>query len=123
MKWRIDRGAACSSSSSVFIDMPNEVSTLDYQITKSGADYEFSGSRKPLEKHRANITAVSGLYHPHGMGHHHNCSKIWLTGGKLGQGDRHTISVDQLLVLQEMVGEYFRHRVNGISDSDAVSFL
>ena len=27
----------------------------------------------------ANITPISGLYHPNGMGHHHNCSTIWLT--------------------------------------------
>lgn len=82
---------------SVFIYMPNGVNTLDYQITAAGADYEFSKSLKPLEKHRANITPISGLYHPRGLGHHHNCSKIWLTGGKLGQADRNTISVDQLM--------------------------
>jgi hypothetical protein len=70
---------------------------LDYQITAAGADYTFSKSLKPLEKHRASITPISGLHHPHGLGQHHNCSKIWLTGGKLGQADRNTISVDQLM--------------------------
>jgi hypothetical protein len=29
------------------------------------------------------------------LGHHHNCIKIWLTGGRLGPSDRNTISVDQ----------------------------
>ena len=82
---------------SVFIYMPNGVNTIDYQITKTGAGYEFSTSLKPLEKHRANISPISGLYHPHGLGHQHDCSKIWLTGGKLGQADRNTISVDQLM--------------------------
>lgn len=82
---------------SVFIYLPNGVNTLDYQITKSGADYTFSKSLLPLEKHRANITPISGLYHPHGLGHHHNCSSIWLTGGKIGQSERNTISVDQLM--------------------------
>jgi hypothetical protein len=82
---------------SVFIYMPNGVNTLDYQITAAGADYTFSKSLKPLEKHRASITPISGLHHPHGLGQHHNCSKIWLTGGKLGQADRNTISVDQLM--------------------------
>ena len=82
---------------SVFIYLPNGVNTIDYQITKAGAGYEFSKSLSPLEKHRQNITPISGLYHPHGLGHHHNCSKIWLTGGKLGQADRNTISVDQLM--------------------------
>ncbi|MFT5525367.1 MAG: hypothetical protein ACI9G1_001367 [Pirellulaceae bacterium] len=82
---------------SVFIYLPNGVNTLDYQITKAGADYEFSKSLQSLEKHRADITPISGLYHPTGLGNHHNCSRIWLTGGKLGQADRNTISVDQLM--------------------------
>ena len=89
--------AAARPRRSVFIYMPNGVNTLDYQITQAGADYEFSQSLQPLEKHRVNITPISGLHHPHGLGHHHNCSKIWLTGGKLGQADRNTISVDQLM--------------------------
>ncbi len=88
---------AAKPKRSVFIYMPNGVNTLDFQVTKAGANYEFSKSLRPLEKHRANITPISGLYHPHGLGHHHNCSKIWLTGGKLGQADRNTISVDQLV--------------------------
>lgn len=82
---------------SVFIYLPNGVNTLDYQITKAGAGYAFSKSLTPLEKHRANITPISGLHHPNGLGHHHNCSRIWLTGGKLGPSDRNTVSVDQLM--------------------------
>jgi hypothetical protein len=82
---------------SVFIYLPNGVNTLDYQILQTGADYKFSKSLLPLEKHRADITPISGLYHPHGLGHHHNCSTIWLTGGKIGQSERNTISVDQLM--------------------------
>lgn len=82
---------------SVFIYLPNGVNTIDFQITQAGADYQFSKSLLPLEKHRANITPLSGLYHPHGLGHHHNCSSIWLTGGKIGPSERNTISVDQLM--------------------------
>ena len=82
---------------SVFIYLPNGVNTIDFQITKAGADYTFSKALKPLEKHRANITPISGLHHPHGLGHHHNCQKIWLTGGKVGTTERNTISVDQLM--------------------------
>jgi len=82
---------------SVFIYLPNGVNTIDFQITQAGADYAFSKSLKPLEKQRANITPISGLHHPHGLGHHHNCSSIWLTGGKIGQSERNTISVDQLM--------------------------
>lgn len=82
---------------SVVIYMPNGVNTLDYQITKTGPDYKFSKSLKPLEKHRANITPISGLYHPNGLGRAHDVRKNWLTGGKLGQADRNTIAVDQLM--------------------------
>ena len=80
---------------SVFIYIPNGVNTLDYQITAAGEDYAFSRTLKPLEKHRQSITPISGLHHPGGLGHHHNCQKIWLTGGQLGPTDRNTISVDQ----------------------------
>jgi len=80
---------------SVFIYIPNGVNTLDYQITTPGADFEFSRTLKPLEKLRHVVTPISGLHHPGGLGHHHNCQKIWLTGGKLGPSDRNTISVDQ----------------------------
>lgn len=80
---------------SAFIYIPNGVNTLDYQITTPGENYDFSRTLKPLEKHRRVVTPISGLHHPGGLGHHHNCQKIWLTGGKLGPSDRNTISVDQ----------------------------
>ena len=80
---------------SAFIYLPNGVNTLDYQITSDGPDYTFSRSLKPLEKHRKVVTPISGLHHPGGLGHHHNCQKIWLTGGKLGPSDVNTISIDQ----------------------------
>lgn len=86
---------AASPRRSAFIYIPNGVNTLDYQITTPGADYTFSRSLKPLEEHRSVITPISGLHHPGGLGHHHNCQKIWLTGGQLGPTDRNTISVDQ----------------------------
>lgn len=78
-----------------FTYIPNGVNTLDFQITSPGEDFEFSRTLKPLEKHRRVVTPISGLHHPGGLGHHHNCQKIWLTGGKLGPSDRNTISVDQ----------------------------
>ena len=80
---------------SVFIYIPNGVNTLDYQITTPGKDFKFSRTLQPLEKLRNFVTPISGLHHPGGLGHHHNCQKIWLTGGKLGPSDRNTISVDQ----------------------------
>ncbi|MCB1061887.1 MAG: DUF1552 domain-containing protein [Verrucomicrobiae bacterium] len=83
-----------------FIYLPNGVNTLDYQILQSGADYQFSKGLKPLERHRANITPISGLHHPHGLGHHHNCQSIWLTGAEVGQGKRNSVSLDQLIAEQ-----------------------
>ena len=80
---------------SVFIYLANGVHSLNYQITTAGKDYQFSRSLKPLEKHRAVITPISGLHHPGALSHHHNCINVWLTGGKLGPSDRNTISVDQ----------------------------
>ena len=80
---------------SAFIYLANGVHSLNYQITTPGKDYQFSRSLKPLEKHRQVITPISGLHHPGGLGHHHNCISLWLTGGKLGPSDRNTISVDQ----------------------------
>jgi len=91
----------------VFIYLPNGVNTLDYQILKDGPDYEFSRSLKPLEKHRANITPISGLHHPNGLGNHHGCQTIWLTGGEIGQGKRNTVSLDQLIA--EKTAEHTRY--------------
>lgn len=82
---------------SVFIYLPNGVNTLEYQMTTAGKDYQMSKPLQALAKHRDIITPISGLYHPNGLGHHHNCSSIWLTGGKIGQSERNTISVDQLM--------------------------
>jgi hypothetical protein len=92
---------------SAFIYLANGVNTLDYQITKAGEDYEFTRSLKPLEKFRDVITPISGLHHPGGLGHHHNCIKIWLTGGKLGPTDRNTISVDQKM--SEVTAQHTRY--------------
>jgi hypothetical protein len=82
---------------SVFIYLPNGVNTHAYQMPTAGAEYQLSTPLQSLAKHRDVITPISGLYHPHGLGHHHNCSSIWLTGGKIGQSERNTISVDQLM--------------------------
>ena len=84
----------------VFIYIPNGVNTLDYQILETGADYTFSRSLKPLERHRQNITPISGLHHPNGIGHHHGCQSIWLTGAEIGQGKRNSISLDQAIAEQ-----------------------
>lgn len=85
---------------SVFIYLPNGVNTLTYQIQQAGKGYELTSPLKSLEKHRANITPISGLYHPNGIGQAHECDKIWLTGAKISQEGgafRNTVSADQLM--------------------------
>ena len=90
-------GEAIKARRSVFIYLPNGVNTVAYQIREAGPGYTMSAPLAGLEKHRANITPFSGLHHPNALGMHHNCRRNWLTGGKLGQADRNTISVDQLM--------------------------
>jgi len=84
----------------VFVYIPNGVNVLTWQLTKAGRDYEFSAPMKPLEKHRANITPISGLHHPGGLGTAHVCGDLWLTGAKLSQEGgayRNSVSCDQLM--------------------------
>ena len=82
---------------SVFIYLPNGVNTNDYELAKAGKDYELSRILQPLHGHRANITPISGLYHPNAFGIGHSATQTWLTGAKHGPADRNSISVDQLI--------------------------
>jgi hypothetical protein len=110
------RGAATPGAKrAVFIYLPNGVNTLDYQILQTGADYQFSKGLKALERHRAEITPISGLHHPNGLGHHHGCQGIWLTGAEIGQGKRNSISVDQLIA--EKMAPHTRFPSLEISDT------
>jgi len=102
-----EKAAAATPRRSAFIYIANGVNGLDYQITKSGKDYALSRSLKPLEKFRQVITPISGMHHPGGLWHHHGCMKVWLTGGKLGPGDRNTISLDQKM--GEVTGQHTRY--------------
>jgi len=81
----------------VFIYLPNGVNTNDYELATAGKDYELSRILKPLEKHRASVTPISGLYHPNAFGIAHSATQTWLTGAKYGPTDKNTISVDQLI--------------------------
>lgn len=98
-----DAGGAANASTpkrSVFLYIPNGVNTLTWQIEKAGADYQFSGPLSSLERHRADVTPISGLHHPLVIGKHHNCDKVWLTGADVpadGGAFRNTVSADQLL--------------------------
>ncbi len=92
---------------SVFIYVPNGVNTLTWQIAKAGADYELTEPLRSLERHRKNMTPISGLHHPTGIGQAHACDKIWLTGAEVGEDRgafRNTVSADQLMA--EAVGHH-----------------
>lgn len=94
---------------SVFVYVPNGVNTLTWQIQQAGPDYTLSEPMKSLERHRANITPISGLYHPNGIGQAHECDKIWLTGAEISQEGgafRNTVSADQLMA--EITSQYTR---------------
>jgi len=85
---------------SVFVYIPNGVNVLTWQITKPGADYVFPEPMKPLEKHRAIMTPISGLHHPNGIGQAHVCADTWLTGAKIGQDGgsyKNSVSCDQVI--------------------------
>jgi len=90
---------------SVFLYIPNGVNTLTWQIEKAGAGYQLTKPLQSLERHRAEITPISGLHHPMVLGKHHNCEKVWLTGANVpgdGGAFRNTVSADQ--VIAETVG-------------------
>ena len=85
---------------SVFLYIPNGVNTLTWQIEKAGAEFAFSKPMQSLEKHRADVTPISGLHHPMVLGKHHNCDRVWLTGANVpgdGGAFRNTVSADQLM--------------------------
>lgn len=92
--------AKAAPKRSVFLYIPNGVNTLTWQIQKAGKDYEFTKPLASLEKHRADITPISGLHHPMVIGKHHNCERVWLTGANVpgdGGAFRNTVSADQLI--------------------------
>ncbi len=92
--------AATKPKRSVFLYIPNGVNTLTWQIEKDGKQFEFSKPMASLERHRADVTPISGLHHPMVLGKHHNCDKVWLTGANVpgdGGAFRNTVSADQLM--------------------------
>jgi hypothetical protein len=92
--------AAARPRRSVFVYIPNGVNVLTWQILKTGRDYELSAPLRALERHRENITPISGLHHPGGIGTAHVCADLWLTGARLSQEGgayKNSISCDQLM--------------------------
>jgi len=95
-----DETAPPKPKRSVFLYIPNGVNTLTWQIQKAGADYELTAPLASLERHRAEITPISGLHHPMVIGKAHNCERVWLTGANVpgdGGAFRNTVSADQLM--------------------------
>lgn len=94
------KAAPSEPKRSIFLYIPNGVNTLTWQIEKAGANFEFSAPMASLERHRQDVTPISGLHHPMVLGKHHNCDKVWLTGANIpasGGSFRNTVSVDQLM--------------------------
>ncbi|MBI3857497.1 MAG: DUF1552 domain-containing protein [Planctomycetes bacterium] len=94
------QAAADKPRRAVFVYIPNGVNVLTWQITKAGPDYAFPEPMKPLEKHRALLTPISGLHHPNGIGQAHVCADTWLTGAKIGQDGgsyKNSVSCDQVI--------------------------
>jgi len=95
---------------SVFVYIPNGVNGMNWQVAKSGRDFEFSPSLKPLSKYREEVSIFSGLHHPNGIGQAHVCADTWLTGAKIdaqsGRKYENTVSVDQMMA--EVVGQQTR---------------
>jgi len=102
--------AASKPKRSVFLYIPNGVNTLTWQIEKAGRDFQFSKPMESLEKHRADVTPISGLHHPMVIGKHHNCERVWLTGANVpgdGGAFRNTVSADQLMADVQGAGTRF----------------
>jgi hypothetical protein len=100
---RVRAAAVTKPRRSVFIYIPNGVNVLTWQIAKAGRDYEFSGPMQSLAAHRADITPISGLHHPGGIGGGHEVDKMWLTAAPIKQGGgafRNTVSADQVIAEQ-----------------------
>ena len=57
--------AAARVRRSVFVYLPNGVNNYDWQIRGAGRGYTMSKAFSVLEKHREQITPISGLHHPH----------------------------------------------------------
>lgn len=105
-----EQPANSSPKRSVFLYIPNGVNTLTWQIENAGPDYEFTAPLKSLERHRNEITPISGLHHPMVLGKHHNCDKVWLTGADVpasGGSFRNTVSADQLMAEVQGVATRF----------------
>lgn len=90
----------------VFVYIPNGVNVYDWQIAKAGPDYALRGPLRVLDRHRPDITPISGLHHPVALSQQHVCADTWLTAAPLSNGTssryKNSVSCDQLMA--EAVG-------------------
>ncbi len=106
---RAEQNPQAAPKRSVFVYIPNGVNTLTWQIQQAGTGYTLPASLAALERHRNQLTPISGLHHPDVLGKHHNCDKVWLTGANVpadGGAFRNSVSADQLLA--EVHGKHTR---------------
>jgi len=87
-----------------------------------GANYKFTETLAPLERHRQDISIIGGLSHPksrHLLGH--LAGDTWLTGGDLrGSEYRNSISVDQ--VASQHFQQYTRYPYLALSTDGGVGY-
>src|SRR5205814_552360 len=97
------RRAMSVDDRAVLQSLAKQSKAADYKlpaITKAGREYQLSEPMLPLEKHRQDITPISGLHHANGIGQAHVCADSWLTAAKLsmeGGAYHNTVSCDQII--------------------------
>lgn len=102
---------------SIFCYVPNGVNILEWMPEGEGTDYTLSPTLEVLKVHRADMSVLTGLGHPHSTGGHSGAD-TWLTGADLGavpgKDYSNTLSVDQLIA--EKVGVHTRFPSLQLSD-------
>ncbi|MEM7261648.1 MAG: DUF1552 domain-containing protein [Planctomycetota bacterium] len=93
-----------------FVFVPNGTHYADWQPTGTGFDYQLSKTLAPIERHRQQLTVLSGLAHGNaralgdGPGDHARSSACFLTGAHpVKNGDIEAgVSIDQVLAAGSM---------------------
>lgn len=81
----------------------NQIDDWNWFPSKTGEDFEFGMSTKPLEAFRRQLSFLGGLHHPAGTkADPHLCSDMWLTGAPLNDpkpGTYNSVALDQVVAL------------------------
>lgn len=93
----------------VFCYVSNGVNEAEWTPKDTGPNWTMSPTLEVLKDHRADLTCMSGLWHPKSSGGHDGAD-TWLTGADLfgspGKDYQNTISVDQ--VAADVLGKHTR---------------